>query len=58
MVYSLVDTPQSHTAVNASSKRFVRTHIVGNVNDSDKECLIEATKRTRVGGEGPNVMIL
>ena len=44
---------KTHTAVNASSKRFVRTHIVGNVNDPDKECLIEATKRTRVGGEGP-----
>lgn len=29
----LVDTRYPHTAVNASSKRFVRTHIVGNVND-------------------------
>lgn len=29
----LVDTRHPHTAVNASSKRFVRTHIVGNVND-------------------------
>ncbi len=29
----LVDTRYPHTAINASSKRFIRTHILGNVND-------------------------
>ena len=29
----LVDTRYPHTAVNASNSRFIRTHIIGNVND-------------------------
>ena len=31
----------------------IRTHIIGNVNDPDNECLIENRQRQRVKGEGP-----